>query len=145
MKMKKLILILAIIFNGFVFGQEITIDKTIIRDTIPICYEVPQPIVYMKVEEKAKFSGGINVFKKLIEEKFDKSVLENERTAYAKIRFIVDVDGSIYKVEITGKNQNFNVELGRAVKSIKEKWSPAKINKKVVKSYYEIFFNMNLK
>ncbi|MNY64085.1 Gram-negative bacterial tonB protein [compost metagenome] len=52
--------------------------------------------------------------------------------------FVVERDGSITDIKVNGKNSDFNSEAVRTVKSIKNKWAPAKINGQTVRYRYRL-------
>lgn len=68
----------------------------------------------------------------------------DEGTLKTEISFIVERDGTLTNIKATGPNSDFNREVERTVKSIRNKWMPAKINGEPVKSSYRIPFTMNL-
>ena len=51
-------------------------------------------------------------------------------------------DGTITDVKATGSNKYFNDEAIRTVKSIKNKWTPAKVNGQTVRYRYKLPITM---
>ncbi|MFC6269172.1 energy transducer TonB [Frigoriflavimonas asaccharolytica] len=85
--------------------------------------------VYSEVEQLAEFPGGIKAFRSKVETTFDQGEMDGEEgTMRAEVTFVVERDGQISDVKASGNNKYFNQEAERTVKSIKNKWTPAKIN-----------------
>lgn len=94
---------------------------------------------YSEVEQLAEFPGGINAFRKKVNDNFDASAIEGaDGIVKGEITFVVERDGSITDIKVNGKNQDFNSEAVRTVKSIKNKWAPAKINGQSVRYRYRL-------
>ena len=101
--------------------------------------QVSDTQVYTEVEQTAEFPGGINAFRKKVGENFDTSAIEGaDGVVKGEVTFVVERDGSITDVKVTGKNSDFNSEAVRTVKSIKNKWAPAKINGQTVRYRYRL-------
>lgn len=111
--------------------------------------EAPKPVVdekkvYDDVEQMAEFPGGINSFRNSIVSNFDGSAMSgDEGQVKTEITFIVERDGSITDVKANGRNRDFNDEAIRTVKSIRKKWSPAKINGQTVRYRFRLPITMN--
>lgn len=91
--------------------------------------QVSETQVYTEVEQLAEFPGGINKFRSQVSNNFDTSVMDgDEGRVQTEITFVVERDGTITDVKANGSNKYFNAEAIRTVKSIKNKWAPAKIN-----------------
>jgi protein TonB len=54
--------------------------------------------------------------------------MEGEGSVSTEITFVVERDGTLTDVKAKGSNSTFNAEAIRAVKSVKNKWTPAKVN-----------------
>ncbi|OBW43399.1 Gram-negative bacterial tonB protein [Chryseobacterium sp. MOF25P] len=101
--------------------------------------QVSDTQVYSEVEQTAEFPGGINAFRRKVQDNFDSSAIEGaDGVVKGEITFVVERDGSITDVKVTGKNSDFNSEAVRTVKSIKNKWAPAKINGQSVRYRYRL-------
>ncbi|MDF2833329.1 MULTISPECIES: energy transducer TonB [Chryseobacterium] len=101
--------------------------------------QVSETQVYNEVEQTAEFPGGINAFRKKVSENFDSSAIEGaDGIVKGEVTFVVERDGSITDIKVNGKNSDFNSEAVRTVKSIKNKWAPAKINGKAVRYRYRL-------
>lgn len=109
--------------------------------------EVKAPVntneVYDSVDQSAEYPGGLNGVRRFIEDNFDGSGMEGEGKLTAKLKFIVERDGSVSDVKIVSKsgNSDFDAESVRVVKKLK-KWAPGKKNGENVRSYYSIPISM---
>ena len=100
--------------------------------------------VYESVDQDAEFPGGLNSFRGKFTDSFDTSAMEGgEGTIKATVSFIVEINGAISDVNVKGPNSDFNREAERTVKSIRSKWSPAKINGQPVRQRYKLPVTMN--
>lgn len=100
--------------------------------------------VYTEVEQMADFPGGINSFRSKVSDNFDAGAMEGgEGTLRTEITFVVERDGSLTQVKATGPNADFNREAERTVKSIRNKWTPAKINGQPVRYRFRLPLTMN--
>lgn len=105
--------------------------------------QVSSTQVYTEVEQMAEFPGGINAFRNKVSQNFDQYAMDgDEGTVKAEVTFVVERDGSITDVKATGSNKYFNEEAVRTVKSIKNKWSPAKINGQTVRYRFRLPLTM---
>ena len=97
------------------------------------------------VDVEADFIGGVNAFRTKVLQNFDSSVIENETGEVVKavVTFVVERDGTITDVKANGKNADFNSEAVRTIKSIKNKWTPAKINGQSVRYRFRLPLTMN--
>ena len=66
----------------------------------------------------------------------------DEGVVKSEVTFVVERDGSITDVKATGSNSAMNAEAIRTVKSIKNKWAPAKINGQAVRYRYRLPLTM---
>lgn len=101
--------------------------------------------IYKDVDQSAEYPGGMGALRKFLGENFDTSLMEGgEGTLKAKLKFVVEKDGTVSAVTIEEKSPNgdFNNEAIRVVKKLK-KWTPAKRNGESVRSYYSVPFTMN--
>ncbi|MDQ0478198.1 MULTISPECIES: energy transducer TonB [Chryseobacterium] len=105
--------------------------------------QVSETQVYTEVEQLAEFPGGINKFRSSVQNNFDTGAMEgDEGVVKTTITFVVERDGSITDVKADGPNKTFNAEAVRTVKSVKNKWSPAKINGQAVRYRYRLPLTM---
>ncbi|RXM52438.1 MULTISPECIES: energy transducer TonB [unclassified Chryseobacterium] len=96
--------------------------------------------IYKDVDQSAEYPGGMGALRKFLGENFDTSLMEGgEGTLKAKLKFVVEKDGTVSAVTIEEKSPNgdFNNEAIRVVKKLK-KWTPAKRNGESVRSYYSV-------
>lgn len=111
--------------------------------TVEVKPQVSETQVYTEVEQLAEFPGGINSFRGKVQNSFDTSVMSgDEGVVRTEITFVVERDGSITDVKASGSNKDFNSEAMRTVKSIKNKWAPAKINGKAVRYRFRLPLTM---
>ncbi|WP_244939817.1 energy transducer TonB [Kaistella daneshvariae] len=104
---------------------------------------IDQNKIYEDVDQLPEFSGGINKFRSLVGTNFDTSMMKgNEGQVKTEVSFIIEKDGSISDVKANGTNQDFNAEAVRTVKTIKNKWAPAKINGQVVRYRFSVPLTM---
>ncbi|MBP8887646.1 MAG: energy transducer TonB [Flavobacterium sp.] len=111
--------------------------------TVEVKPQVSETQVYTEVEQLAEFPGGINSFRSKVNSSFDTSVMDgDEGTVKTEVTFVVERDGSITDVKANGSNKDFNAEAIRTVKSIKNKWAPAKINGQSVRYRFRMPLTM---
>lgn len=111
--------------------------------TVEVKPQVSETQVYTEVEQLAEFPGGINAFRNKVNGNFDTSVMDSDAgTVKTEVIFVVERDGSITDVKANGSNRDFNAEAVRTVKSIKNKWAPAKINGQAVRYRFRMPLTM---
>ena len=111
--------------------------------TVEVKPQVSETQVYTEVEQLAEFKGGINAFRSKVSNSFDTSVMEgDEGKVTTEITFVVERDGTITDVQAKGSNKDFNAEAIRTVKSIKNKWAPAKVNGQSVRYRFRLPLTM---
>lgn len=99
---------------------------------------------YTTVDVEAKFASGLDGFREKIRSGFDTGAMDGtEGTVRAMVTFIVEKDGSISNIKAEGANKDFNNEAIRTIKAIKGRWTPAKVQDQVVRSYFRIPITMN--
>ncbi|QIG90566.1 energy transducer TonB [Chryseobacterium sp. POL2] len=113
----------------------------IVQPAIPV--KNPDAILD-KVDVEASFKGGVEAFRRIVGERFDTSVLDQSGTISAIVTFVVEKDGRISNVKAKGKDADFNREAERTIKDIKTKWTPAKLEGQVVRSYFRIPISMRV-
>ena len=158
MSFLKLPILVSVLFFGTVYGQKSSKPKP-----------TKEEVVYINVDKEAVFSkGGDNGFRELVaiaidtdkideyedfpeEEKkeIQKLISENKPTPsvmlYTTLTFIIEPDGTMSNVLAEGENQSFNKEMKRVVKEdIKDKWIPAEVKGKKVRSYYKMPIRMRI-
>ena len=96
------------------------------------------------VDVEADFIGGVNAFRTKVLQNFDSSVIENETGEVVKavVTFIVERDGTISNIKVSGANTDFNKEAEKTIKGIKGKWNPAKFQGENVRSYFRFPISM---
>ena len=116
------------------------------------CPELPKyyndGIMLTAVEEKAKYPGGDKALMKWLAENMQYPEIAGEEVAQGRVivRFVVEKDGSIGKVEVTqGCHPILNKEAIRVVKSLPEKFTPAKKDGIKVRYWYYVPIDFNRK
>lgn len=96
------------------------------------------------VDVEADFIGGVNAFRTKVLQNFDSSVVENETGEVVKavVTFVVERDGTISNIKVSGANADFNKEAEKTIKGIKGKWNPAKFQGENVRSYFRFPISM---
>ena len=142
--MMRFILLLAIFFGFLGFGQ--------VRPLTP--EDVPEDVkkvvdcssLTFVVMKQPEFPGGMNEFRKKFSENFDATPLKTSDAALkTTIYFVVEPDGTVNRIIAVGDNDEFNKEAERALKSIKTKYAPAKVNNLVVRHILRMPLSMNFK
>ena len=158
MKFLKLSVLATVLFFGMAYGQKSSKPKPTKED-----------VVYINVDKEAVFSkGGIDGFRDLFllnidsdkidgyedfpeEEKkeIQKLISENKPTPSVMLSttltFIIEPDGTMSNILAEGENQSFHKEMERVVKEdIKDKWYPAEVKGKKVRSYYKMPIRMRI-
>lgn len=146
--MKTFTLVIIIICNGFVFGQNIPISPATptIPKTIEIVHEAT--VCHNYPDHEAYFPNGNEAFSKNVEDAIildSVKIKKNENILKAILSFTVEKDGNITETQIIGSNKSFNNSIEKAIKRIKGKWIPAKLNGNVVRSKLQIPITINFK
>ena len=112
--------------------------------TVEVKPQVSTTQVYTQVDQPAEYPGGMSALRRFLGENFDTTVAEGEGKLTAKLKFVVERDGTVSSITIADKsgNADFDSEAQRVVKKLK-KWAPAKLNGETVRSYYQVPFTMN--
>lgn len=104
---------------------------------------IDQSKIYEEVEQLPEFPGGVNSFRSKVNSSFDTSMMKgDEGQVKTEVSFIVEKDGAISDVKANGTNQDFNAEAVRTIKTIKNKWVPAKINGQAVRYRFRLPLTM---
>lgn len=109
---------------------------------VPTVDKIPDNTINTIVDVEAKFEGGEAEFRKKIANSFDGSQFESEGVLKTTLTFVVERDGSISNIKADGKDASFNAEALRTIKSIKGKWTPAKVKGESVRSYFKFPISM---
>ena len=106
---------------------------------------------YASVDEEPQFKGGQNEFLKFVDSiiVLPKEIIEEEVSGNkCYVSFIVDEKGEISNIEIARGILDCdacNIEAIRIIEQSKDKWTPAKLNGKPVKSKHIQIIKFNLK
>ena len=111
----------------------------------PVRVEDPNIVVDgTKVDVAADFKGGINAFREKVAQNFDTESVDKTGMVSGVITFVVEKDGSISNLKVTGSSSEFNSEAERTVKAIKTKWTPAQLKGKAVRSSFRMPISMKI-
>ena len=92
----------------------------------------------------ASFKGGMDAFRQKVSQNFDTSAVDQSGVVSATVTFIVERDGSISNIKVTGNNSDFNREAERTIRSVKSKWSPAMLKGKTMRSSFRMPISMQI-
>ena len=162
MRFFRLSVLAAVLFFGVACAQEKS-------KSLPVKPTEDKNIVFNCVDKEAVFSkGGIDGFRNLFllntdldkidryedfpeeeKKKIQKLISENKPThsvmLSTTLSFIIEPDGTMSNVLAEGENESFNKEMERVVKEdIKDKWIPAEVKGKKVRSYYKMPIRMRV-
>ena len=157
MKCSKLFILAAVLFFGTAYGQKTSGSKS-----------KTEEVIYINVDKEAVFSkGGMDGFRNLLilnadldkideyedfpeeeKKKIQKLISQKKPTPSVMLSttlsFIIEPDGTMSNILAEGENQSFNKEMERTLKTIKDKWIPAEIKGKKVRSYYKMPIRMRV-
>lgn len=112
----------------------------------PVLVDPPKPVnnsPMTHVDVEARFSKGMDGFRNGMVQNFDASYFEGTGDLIrTTLTFIVEKDGTISDVKANGSNADFNKEAIKTIKSIRGKWTPAKLNGENVRSYFSFPVSM---
>lgn len=104
---------------------------------------IDQNKIYEDVDQLPVFPAGMNSFRTRVISTFNTSMMNgNKGQVKTEVSFIIEKDGSISDVKAEGTTQDFNSEAVRTVKTIKNKWAPAKINGQAVRYKFRMPLTM---
>ena len=118
--------------------------------TIPVVITTVIPVDPNKIipteetDVPADFKGGIDAFRRKVGQNFDTTAVSDEGMISAIVTFVVEKDGSISNIKVSGKNSDFNKEAERTIKSVKTKWTPAQLKGQAVRSSFRMPISMQL-
>lgn len=127
--MRKIVLVLFVLFTGFAFAQEKT-ENNNVETTVE------------KVDKMPEFPGGINEFRNQFTKVFRSDKIKEKGVVKTLILFVIEKDGSIIEVKALGGSQTFNDESIRAIKKIKGTWIPAEMNGEKVRYRFKLPLTM---
>ncbi|MGN7756093.1 energy transducer TonB [Chryseobacterium sp. 22532] len=90
--------------------------------------------------DTSRYPGGMMKFRKDLADKINlnriKGINGMTGTITSKAKIIINAKGKIEDILVTGDNADFNKEIIRAIKSMKNRLKPLESNGKVVRSYF---------
>lgn len=142
--MKIRITLLGLLFSLMSYSQEIPTKYNVTSDPgNKKNLAVDQNKVYSEVEQAAEFPGGINEFRNIFTKNFDSSKIKTAGNFLANVAFIIEKDGTISDLKAEGSNAVFNLEVIKAIKSVKTKWASGKMNGEFVRTRFRLPVKMN--
>ncbi|OCK51464.1 hypothetical protein BA768_16035 [Chryseobacterium sp. CBo1] len=130
--MKKLFVLLTLSFAYSVSAQN-TVEKNVSDESVNHNAKI---ISSDDFDKFAEFPRGLQTFKALIAKKFKIKNVTGKGTEKCQVTFVIEKDGTLTQVEAMGENDSFNREAVRIVSKIKDRWTPAEYNGKVVRSRF---------
>lgn len=111
-------------------------------------YKLPEHGIFKeKTSERkpAQYPGGIQMFVQDVtkEIKTNRITSSKNEKALANAQFIINIQGEIEQIVVTGNNQDLNKEVKRVLKSMKTKWIPGERDGKPVSVPYRLPFVVN--
>ena len=103
-------------------------------------------MILKKLNADASFlNGGLSSFRDEVAKKVDLNGFNGRGKITVIIKFVVDVDGSVTDVIVEKSSglKEFDERFIYAIKHVKKKWNPAKINDTPVRQRYKIPFTVN--
>ncbi|WP_304344835.1 energy transducer TonB [Chryseobacterium koreense] len=145
-------------YDHAVAGTQDVVDESPVSNYVPPAIDVPvvatpavptaKPIdntPKTAVDVSADFIGGINAFRNKVVSNFDTSALDGSgEVVKTTVTFIVEKDGTISEVKASGPNAIFNREAEKTIRSVRGKWTPAKLDGENVRSYFKFPISMQL-
>ncbi|MCS3530135.1 energy transducer TonB [Chryseobacterium sp. JUb7] len=141
---KRITLFIGILINFIVFAQT---PSGVWRSSVIIPEEIFQKFGFteaqLKTDTEPQFPGGIHILRMTVADKID---LGNVKSSKDRLKttlyFVIESDGKISDVISIGDNDDFNKEGERIIKSIKNIWTPAKLNGEPVRFIYALPLTM---
>lgn len=129
MIMKKIFLLALFLGFNFLFPQEQTALKTEVQETNFI----------NKVDKEAIYPGGGGAFRNNFSKIFNADNFDVKKTTKTEARFLIDENGYITKIIVTGDDKSLNKEMERSIKTMqKTKWVPATYNNQPVPYWFTL-------
>ena len=111
----------------------------VLVSSVSSCHrEMDEPNVEVTDTVRPSFPGGLDRFRQLVANNFNVYAVKGEGKVKTTVVFVIEVDGSIAEVKATGPNESMNKEGEKAIKAIKEKWIPGRLNGKPVRNYLQV-------
>jgi len=141
---KKIILFIGMLVNFIVFAQ---VPEGTWRSSIIIPTEISQKFGFTEAQLKAdtepEFNGGIHTLRRMVAETIDLGNVKSSKDRLQSIiYFVIESDGKVSDVTSIGDHDDFNKEGERVIRSIKNIWTPAKLNGDPVRFIYSLPLTM---
>jgi TonB family protein len=94
----------------------------------------------VKLSTPASYEGGINAFRKKVFQNIDLSRFSFDGTFRLVVTFDIDTDGKMFNVVLDQSSglKEFDEMVLKSIKSIKNKWTPAKIGNILLASKFRL-------
>lgn len=148
--MKNYILIIAILSGGITFGQyKNSPAPPPTTSKYPSSVNIPSSVdvlaIYEDPDQIAQFPEGVEAYRKRIIKSVNIDVVKttnNESSLKSAISFVVERDGTITDLQVVGTNDDFVSEVKKVALNIKDRWEPAKLKGKTVRSKFRVLLSM---
>lgn len=100
--------------------------------------------VYTEADQIPEYPGGINAFRTKLASTFNLSKINERGSLETEITFVVDKSGKITTIKAKGNSNSLNKEAIRAIKSMKQVWTSAKIDNLPVNYLFRLPLKMNI-
>ena len=108
--------------------------------------ELPEGYDPAKDYKMPEYDGGIDTFRKKVARSVDLSRFKFKSTVKVQVRFIINTDGEMsdVKLEESSGLQEFDDMIIKSIAQVKNKWTPAHIHTKPVRSYFRLPLTIGL-
>ena len=161
MRYFRLLFLALVLFFGTAYGQKRAVSKPVREEVVYKNIDfVDKEAVFSKGGETGfrellasntdldkidKYEGFSEEKKKEIQEFISEKKPVPPVLLSTRLTFVVEPNGTLSNVLAKGENQSFNKEMERVVKEdIKDKWIPAEVKGKKVRSYYKMPIRMRI-
>ncbi len=128
--MKKIFILIFLLSSLFYFSQQSSDNET--ENIVETADKLPV------------FEGGINVFRKIVAERFNIKNVDCSKGIHKSItKFVIERDGTIGPITVKGDCKSLNDEVERVIRTVETKWQPAVYKGILVRSYFSLPLNIN--
>ncbi|WP_131450804.1 energy transducer TonB [Chryseobacterium sp. FH1] len=106
-------------------------------------YKVPLDMKFENDTQPTYFRSNEG-FIQGVKEKISFKKIKEKENMFCEISFVVETNGKISNINVTGDNESLNKEVIRAVSKIKGRWNPAIINGAVVSQVFKLPLEINV-
>ena len=93
-----------------------------------------------------EYDGGINNFRKKVAKSVDLSRFKFKSTVRLQVRFIIGIDGAMSDIQLEQSSglKEFDDMIVKSVAQVKNKWTPASIHGRPVRSHFRLPLTISL-